>query len=119
MSATPSRPGRRPDPALRDLWHKRLQLFEQSGLSAAAFCSNEGLPLHTFYSWRRRLRCQSPAPGAGTAHGPAFLPVRILPHAPSAPVELLLPHGPVLRLTPGCDLSFVRSLVDALGGAPC
>ena len=37
----------------------------------------------------------------------------------AAPVELVLPNGGVLRLAPGCDLAFVRSLVDALGGAPC
>ena len=51
-----SRPGRRPDPALHDLWHKRLDRFETSGLSAAAFCAAEGLSVHSFYAWRRRLR---------------------------------------------------------------
>ena len=39
--------------------------------------------------------------------------------APSAPVEVILPNGAVIRIAPGCDLAFVRSLIDALAGAPC
>ena len=31
----------------------------------------------------------------------------------------VLPSGTVLRLGSGCDLALVRSLVAALGGAPC
>jgi hypothetical protein len=113
MPATPcSRPGRRPDPALRDRWQQRLRRFERSGLSAAAFCAGEGLPLTSFYAWRRRLRTAAPTPD-----GQRFVPIRLLPAA--APLELVLPTGAVLRLAPGCDLDFVRSLVAALGGASC
>jgi hypothetical protein len=107
------RPGRRPDPTVREQWQQRLDRFEQSGLSAAAFCSAEGLALPSFYSWRRRLR---PATQAAPAEL-AFVPVRL--SAPAAPVEVALPSGAVLRLSPGCDLAFVRSLVDALGGQTC
>jgi transposase len=114
MSATSSvRPGRRSDPALHEQWRQRLARFEQAGLTAAAFCSSEGVSLPSFYSWRRRLR---PAAAPDLADGPRLVPVRLLP---TAPVELVLPSGALLRLAPGCDLSFVRSLVDALGGKPC
>ena len=106
------RPGRRPDPAVRAQWQQRLERFEQSGLSAAAFCLNEGLALPSFYAWRRRLR---PAAAAEPAE-PAFVPVRL---TGAAPVEVALPSGAVLRLSAGCDLAFVRSLVDALGGQTC
>jgi hypothetical protein len=106
--------GRRPDPALHALWQQRLQLFETSGLSVSAFCAQQRLSLPSFYSWRRRLRSSAPLPAADA---PRFVPIRLLPAAP--PVELLLPSGPVLRLAPRCDLAFVRSLVDSLGGAPC
>jgi hypothetical protein len=113
MSALPSpRPGRRPDPTLHTLWEQRLLRFEHSGLSVAAFCDREGVSAPSFYTWRRRLRHDSPVPG----DGPRFLPVHVVA---SPPVELVLPGGAVLRLTPGCDLAFVRSLVDSLGGAPC
>jgi transposase len=122
MSAsTPCRPGRRPDPKLRALWEKRLCHFEQSGLAASTFCSNHGLSLPSFYAWRRRLRCSHPAstPSAAPAAEaePRFVPISLLP-APT-PIELVLPTGTVVRVPPGCDLAFVRSLLESLGGAPC
>jgi hypothetical protein len=118
MPATSStRPGRPPDPALQELWRQRLRRFERSGLSAVAFCAKERISVPSFYAWRRRLSRQDARPLRTTAADARLVPVRVLP-AP-APVELALPGGTVLRLAPGCDLAFVRSLVDALGGRPC
>lgn len=113
-SSTPRR-GRRPDPALHDLWRQRLTRFENSGLSAPDFCVSEGVALSSFYAWRRRLNCTA-ATLAGDQAEPRFIPVRI---REAAPVELHLPGGATLRLTPGCDLGFVRSLVAALGEPSC
>jgi hypothetical protein len=71
MPATPSsRPGRRPDPARRDLWRQRLARFERSGLSVPDFCAAEGLSAPSFYAWRRRLR---QGPDRPTAEGPRLL----------------------------------------------
>jgi len=106
-----ARPGRRPDPALPDLWRQRLQRFERSGLSAVAFCAKEGVSVPSFYAWRRRLL----RPPIETAA--RLVPVRLFPAA--APVEILLPDGLVLRLAAGCDLDFVRALVATLGERPC
>ena len=105
-----ARPGRRPDRALADLWRQRLQRFERSGLPAVAFCAKEGVSAPSFYAWRRRL--QPPVEQAAR-----LVPVRLFPAA--APVEVVLPGGLALRLTPGCDLDFVRSLVATLGERPC
>jgi hypothetical protein len=110
-SQSPHR-GRRPDSALAALWQQRLHRFEHCGRSVAAFCDREGVSTPSFYAWRRRLRSAA----ATDADGPRLLPIQVVA---SAPVELVLPTGAVLRLTAGCDLVFVRSLVDALGGAPC
>jgi transposase len=107
-------PGRRPDPALHALWQQRLARFDQAGLTAAAFCAKHALSLPSFYAWRRRLR--APAPVSAQDSHP-FVPIRLLPAAP--PVELVLPSGALLRLAPGCDLAFVRSLLDCLGGVSC
>jgi hypothetical protein len=55
MSVTTSaRPGRRPDPALPELWRQRLLCFESSGLSVHAFCAKERLSVPSFYTWRVR-----------------------------------------------------------------
>jgi hypothetical protein len=107
-----SRPGRRPDPVLHTLWQQRLLRFERAGLSVSAFCDQEGISTPSFYAWRRRLRIDPPI----AIDTPRFLPVQVFA---SPSLELVLPCGAVLRLTAGCDLAFVRSLVDSLGGAPC
>jgi hypothetical protein len=107
--------------ATRQTWVERLARFSDSGLSPAPFCAQEGVSLPSFYAWKRRLLTESldpasAAPSVGDA-GPRLLPVR-LPAAPAA-LELVLPSGAVLRIPPGCDPAWVRSLVEALGGVPC
>ena len=120
MPVSPSaRRGRRPDPALHARWRQLFAHFDRSGLSAAAFCTREGVPLPSFYAWRRRLHAAPVQQGirnAGPSADAHFIPVRLF--APT-PVEVHLPGGATLRLTPGCDLDFVRSLIAALGGPPC
>jgi hypothetical protein len=119
MSASESsRPGRRPNPALHELWQQRLLRFERSGSSVAGFCAEQGVSLPSFYAWRRRLRADASASApASVSDDPPFVPIRLLQSA--TPVELVLPSGAVLRLAPGCDLAFVRSLIASLGGASC
>ena len=97
--------------ANRQEWAERLSRFDSSGLSVLDFCRAEAIVPQSFYYWKRKLADPAAAPPA-----PDFLPVRLA----SAPtVEIVLPGGATLRLSPGCDLAFVRSLIDALAGAPC
>jgi hypothetical protein len=103
---------RRSREATRQLWAERLARFATGGQSAAAFCAAEGVSTNAFFYWKRRLA----GPATATDAGPHFIPLRV---APVVPVEVVLPGGAVLRLTPGCDLTFVRSLIDALAGGPC
>jgi transposase len=112
MSASENRPVR-PRAVTRQIWVERLQRFADSGVTVVAFCQSEGISSHAFYYWKHKLHLHAPAPDADN---PRLLPVRLLD---AAPVELALPNGCVLRLAPGCDLGFVRSLVDALGDKPC
>ena len=103
--------------ATRELWLDRLARFPESGLTVAQFCAIEAVSVPTFYSWKRRLAAESSPPQHATEATLPLLPVRLQP-AGSA-VELLLTTGAVLRLTPGCDLAWVRSLVAVLGGSSC
>lgn len=111
-----SRSGRRPDPAHRQLWQQRLERFQRSGLTVAAFCRREGVSVASLYAWKRRLR-------DGTSHltpaAPRLVPVRLVPPPASTPVELVLPSGWLLRFPPGCDPAWLRQLLDLLGVAPC
>src|SRR5262249_56798728 len=98
-----------------------LYRCDRSGLSAVTVCGNEGVSAPSFNAGRHGLRPRTTPQGAGTA-GPAdgaarLVPVRLFPVA--APVEVVLPGGLVLRLTPGCDLDFVRTLIDTLEDRPC
>ena len=97
----------------RQIWVERLQRFADSGATVVSFCQQEGISSHAFYYWKNKLHPDD----RPDAEQPRLLPVR-LPQ-PAASVELVLPTGAVLRLPPGCDLAWVRSLVAALGGAPC
>ena len=102
----------------REVWAERLARFPDSGLTPAQFCALEAISLPSFYAWRRRLATEAAAPAdAAGDQSPPLLPVRLQPPAPA--VELVLPSGAVLRLPPGCDLAWVRSLVSTLGGASC
>ena len=116
MSDIPEIPeqSRKPRQANRQEWAQRLSRFDSSGLSVLDFCRAEAISAPSFYYWKRRLAAPAESPACSV---PDFLPVRLA----SAPaVELVLPGGATLRLSPGCDLAFVRSLIDALaGGGPC
>jgi transposase len=113
-----SRPGRRPDPATPRRWQQRLDRFRRSGLSVADFCDREGVSTASFYAWRRRLQTAAP-PSHASADAPRLVPVRVAGPAAGGHVELLLPSGCVLRLSPGCDLAWLRQLLPLLGAAPC
>ena len=107
--------------ATREVWSDRLARFPSSGLTVAQFCTLEAVSVPSFYAWKRRLTDQAPDPTSGHPQGGAgkarLLPVRLPPSGPL--VELVLPSGAVLRLVPGCDLAWVRSLVTALGDLSC
>jgi hypothetical protein len=116
MPLSSPRPGRRSDPAAHRRWQQRLDRFLTSGLTAAHFCEREGISTASFYAWRRRFEADS-APAAADA--PHLVPVRLVTPPASAPVELLLPSGAVLRLSSDTDLAWLRQLLPVLGVAPC
>ena len=115
-----ARPRRSRD-GTRQTWVERLARFPLSGLTPAQFCASEGVSLPSFYSWKRRLTAL-PRPADAehlpeATREPRLLPVGIT--AAAVAVEVVLPHGTVLRIPPGCDLAFVRALVQTLGDQPC
>jgi hypothetical protein len=50
------------------------------------------------------------------ADNPCLVPVRLVSPPASVPVEVLLPSGLALRLSPDCDLDWLRHLLPLLAG---
>ena len=100
--------------AIRQAWSERLERFRTAHLSVVAFCHAEGVSAHAFYYWKRQLSSTTSAAGEDT---PRLIPVHI--RAEPTAVEVVLNTGTLLRLVPGCDLAFVRSLVETLESLPC
>ena len=96
----------------RQAWRDRLDRFGDSRLTVAAFCRRESVSVPSFYYWKRQLEGDRVA-----TDSPRLLPVCLT--ASPTPVELSLPGGLVVRLNPGCDLEFVRTLVQTLGRSEC
>jgi hypothetical protein len=116
MPSSASRPGRRPDPATHRRWQQRLGRFRTSGLTVADFCEREGIATASFYAWRRRLQADTAPSGVDE---PRLVPVRLVTPPPSAPVELLLPSGVIVRVSTDTHLAWLRQLLPLLGVVPC
>jgi hypothetical protein len=114
-------PSKRSRVFTREVWRDRLARFPLSGLTPAQFCALEAVSLPSFYSWKRRLAAEALSADTSLDHNdaarPRLLPVRL--HSSTANLELVLTTGLVLRIPPGCDTTWVRSLVTALGGSSC
>jgi transposase len=116
---TQAPPSPRSRVATRQVWVERLQRFADSGLSPAQFCATEGVSLPSFYSWKRRLAAdasQTASPAIDHSSPPLFS-VGLQPLPP--PIELALPSGVVLRLSPGADEATLRTLFRLLGVPSC
>jgi len=105
---TPRRRAPRTDAARRS---QLLAAFDRSGLSAADFARQQGVPYTTFCGWRqRRDRGQA---------SPAFVQVELDPSAP--PSELLIEVGAArLRVGSEAQLPLAAGLLRLLReGGPC
>jgi hypothetical protein len=93
-------------------WQGLVQDQEQSGMSAAAFCKEKHLNLHSFYSWRRRFKTESNA--AGLTDG--FLELVPSSKLRESGIRIRLDGRVSIELDRGFDPSTFRSVIDALCG---
>src|SRR5262249_11497411 len=106
--------------AARQLWAERLARFAAAGLTTAQFCAAEGVSVASFYLWKRRLAPTAPVappPHSRPQPAPRLLPVCLPPR--TAPLELLLPSGAVLRIDAGAAEATLRCLLRLLAVAAC
>jgi transposase len=127
-----TRVGKSRDPVKEQFWRRALAKQARCGLSVRAYCQREGLKTWNFNWWRqelaRRDRELSSAltdernsSGTELVRNSAFLPVRVVhdvahPTLETAPIEIVLPAGPTVRVARGFDphdLDVVLSVLEA------
>ncbi len=96
----------------RAVWMQRIEAWQASGESAAAFCRSQGLSYAQGTYWQRALRRSEPEREVA----PVLVPVRVeSPPGPSrAPIELVLPSGMRLQGFAGFAVTEVVALVRGL-----
>jgi len=110
------------------VWAERrevLRRLSESGVSAAAFCRQEGIPYWKLMAWQKRIRVMDEGGGLGggaveSDRGSAFAELVVRENdarkherVSSAPVEIVLPGGAVVRVYTGADAGLVRTAVEA------
>lgn len=104
------------DGKLWERWRQRLQEFESSGLSVAAWCRREGVSTASFYQWKKKLKTARPNGRhrrAAAGARPRFVPVV----AASSPVVLMLVNGVRIEL-PASDRSLIDQVIRTAAGVP-
>ena len=104
-----------PDPIASHRWVERLQRFAAGNQTVVAFCAAEGVSESNFYLWKRRLASPAGSPVTGV---PSVVPLRITPSA-TAPLELTLPSGAVLRFPADTGPPLVVAILRGWEGPPC
>lgn len=123
--------GPRRDAGKERFWQECVGRWRESGLSVREFCRREALTEPSFYAWRRELarretsghsrRSSRPQPRR-TGKRAAFVPVEVVAPrfaAPSAGIEILLPHGRRVRVRPGFDRVTLETVLDVLERRSC
>jgi len=115
-------------------WADVVTQWRASGLSLKEFCQRRGISDRALNNWlykspyRERVEriLAARSQGDRVAETPRFLPVAVLgstaanpSQAVSATIEVVLPGGPRIAVTPGFDAETLRRVVAALEDRPC
>jgi transposase-like protein len=90
-------------------WRERVARQEQSGLSVAAFCKDEGISAHTFYWWRARLgKSQSSKPAQQAHDAASFVDLGVLGASAGPAQDIISGFSIRLDLPGGLVLTIAR-----------
>lgn len=92
-----------------DEWAERIAAQQRSGISVKQFCKDRGLTEYSFYAWRKRLQESGPVRFALVERS-----VRRPERTGEPVVELVLTTGERLRISPGVDITTLRTVLDVL-----
>jgi hypothetical protein len=97
----------------REHWRRIVGRWQASGLSQAAFCRRQDIPVWQLAWWRKRLK------GQAENSASLFVPVTIAPTAASAAeLELMLQGGRILRFRAEVEPTTLAGIVAALEKLP-
>lgn len=118
----------------RARWQRIVSEWEQSGLSQAAFCREQGLSIPLFYYWRRRVKelavgssgqqtafvevpCTEASAGAdGTGSGRGRSTGTVADSNPAASgVRLHLGSGMLVEVERGFDAATLKTVLTVVG----
>jgi hypothetical protein len=71
-------------------WQEHIMCWEQSGLSQSAYCRREGLTLHRWHYWHKKL---SRSPVSGPKPASNFIPVNVMASPMSHELTITLANG--------------------------
>ena len=115
-------------------WADMVSEWRASGLSQKEFCQRRGISDRALNNWlykspyRERVARILAARSQDdlVTETPRFLPVAVLgattainAQAAAAAIEIVLPNGPRIAVTPGFDAETLRRVVAALEARPC
>jgi hypothetical protein len=100
------------------LWRGRIAAQARSGLSALAYCTQEGFAPQSFYAWRRRLKLAK-----SNKRPPLFVPIELPGQSLSAgSLRIELPGGASLVLPPDASqqrlTTVLRAVLEAVEERP-
>jgi hypothetical protein len=104
--------------ATRQHWHQVIRRQQASGLGVSSFCRRQGVPVSSFFAWRRRL---VRATGPGSSERPAFVEVAISPEntpGRDAGLAIWLADGRRISLQRGFDPQTLCQLLPLLERIP-
>jgi transposase-like protein len=90
----------------REWWRQRIAQQERNGQSIRAFCKEQGVGEHSFYSWRQRLREENVPVRF------ALLESKPVGEAKPQTIDLMLTSGDQLRIP--IDAAILRLVLNVL-----
>ena len=94
------------------LWRKLVEQQAESGMNAAAFCRENQINLHRFYTWRRRFRNQL---SRQTNEGGFFQLVPYRNQTPG-PIRIRLKNAVLIEVERGFDPTTLREVIETVQG---
>lgn len=92
-------------------WRERIRRWEQSGLGRKEFAEREGVHPSTLGWWRCELARRDGDQGAPVV---ALTRVTVTPTVATAPLEVVVAGGPVVRVPTGFDVVTLERLLSVL-----